>query len=108
MSNEIKPAQDYRAILMAGGMSKSDADKLVAYLDDENPVEHDIEKLLVSDLKVQMAEALSSSWIIRELRNIAAGSDKQAAVAALRMLHDLSTRLGYPEPVFCVGADNDC
>lgn len=25
---------------------------------------------------------------------------KQAAVAALRMLHDLSTRLCYPEPVF--------
>ncbi|EFZ8984972.1 hypothetical protein AB4758_004639 [Salmonella enterica] len=100
MSNEIKPAQDYRAILMAGGMSKIDADKLVAYLDDEKPVEHDIEVLLVSDLKVQMAEALSSSWIIRELRNIATGSDKQSAVAALRMLHDLSTRLCYPEPVF--------
>ncbi|EHD9190158.1 hypothetical protein JOU96_004655, partial [Salmonella enterica] len=75
MTGEIKPAQDYRAILMAGGMSKSDADKLVEHLDDKNPVEHDIEALLVSDLKVQMAETLSLSWIIRELRNIATGSD---------------------------------
>lgn len=100
MTGEIKPAQDYRAILMAGGMSKSDADKLVAYLDDKKPVEHDIEVLLVSDLKVQMAEALSLSWIIRELRNIATGSDRQAAVAALQVLRDLSFRLLKIEPVF--------
>ncbi|EEL1942548.1 hypothetical protein ACDA94_000247 [Salmonella enterica] len=100
MTGEIKPAQDYRAILMAGGMSKSDADKLVAYLDDKKPVEHDIEVLLVSDLKVQMAETLSLSWIIRELRNIATGSDRQAAVAALQVLRDLSFRLLKIEPVF--------
>ncbi|EGR8002975.1 hypothetical protein Q8292_003152, partial [Salmonella enterica] len=54
MSNEIKPAQDYRATLIAGGMSKDNADNLVAYLDDKKPVENDIEKLLVSDLKIQM------------------------------------------------------
>ncbi|EEI1184784.1 hypothetical protein G8F40_004354 [Salmonella enterica] len=35
MSAEIKPAQDYRAVLMAGGMPKDCADRLVAYLDDE-------------------------------------------------------------------------
>ncbi|MGS8557877.1 hypothetical protein [Salmonella enterica] len=102
MTGEIKPAQDYRAILIAGGMSKSDADKLVAYLDDKKPVEHDIEALLVSDLKVQMAEALSPSWIIRELRKIVTGSDKRAAVSALRMLYDLNIHLRYPEPDFCV------
>ncbi|EJI9078322.1 hypothetical protein NE906_004952, partial [Salmonella enterica] len=70
MSDEIKSAQDYRATLIAGGMSKDNADNLVAYLDDKQPVENDIEKLLVSDLKIQMAEALSPSWIIRELRKI--------------------------------------
>ncbi|EAX7073461.1 hypothetical protein TK81_11415 [Salmonella enterica subsp. enterica] len=102
MSNEIKPAQDYRATLIAGGMSKDNADRLVMYLDDKKPVEDDIEKLLVSDLKIQMAEALSPSWIIRELRKIATGSDKRAAVSALRMLYDLNIRLRYPEPDFCV------
>ncbi|EAW9401628.1 hypothetical protein QD58_00250 [Salmonella enterica] len=100
MSAEIKPAQDYRAVLMAGGMSKECADRLVAYLDDEKPVENDIEKLLVSDLKIQMAEALSLSWIIRELRKIATGEDKQAAVAALQILRELSFRLLKAEPVF--------
>ncbi|EAB8060864.1 hypothetical protein DUQ00_21130 [Salmonella bongori] len=100
MSAEIKPAQDYRAVLMAGGMPKDCADRLVAYLDDEKPVENDIEKLLVSDLKIQMAEALSLSWIIRELRKIATGEDKQAAVAALQILRELSFRLLKAEPVF--------
>ncbi|EAQ2097929.1 hypothetical protein GWD80_03505 [Salmonella enterica] len=100
MSAEIKSAQDYRAVLMAGGMSKECADRLVAYLDDEKPVENDIEKLLVSDLKIQMAEALSLSWIIRELRKIATGEDKQAAVAALQILRELSFRLLKAEPVF--------
>lgn len=100
MSAEIKPAQDYRAVLMAGGMPKECADRLVAYLDDEKPVENDIEKLLVSDLKIQMAEALSLSWIIRELRRIATGEDKQAAVAALQILRELSFRLLKAEPVF--------
>ncbi|HHS0912798.1 TPA: hypothetical protein ACTDM3_001161 [Salmonella enterica subsp. enterica] len=100
MSAEIKPAQDYRAGLMAGGMPKECADRLVAYLDDEKPVENDIEKLLVSDLKIQMAEALSLSWIIRELRKIATGEDKQAAVAALQILRELSFRLLKAEPVF--------
>ncbi|ASO11466.1 hypothetical protein QDX92_003952 [Salmonella enterica] len=100
MSAEIKPAQDYRAVLMAGGMPKECADRLVAYLDDEKPVENDIEKLLVSDLKIQMAEALSLSWIIRELRKIATGEDKQAAVAALQILRELSFRLLKAEPVF--------
>lgn len=100
MIDEIKPAQDYRAVLMAGGMSKECADRLVAYLDDEKPVENDIEKLLVSDLKIQMAEALSLPWIIRELRRIATGEDKQAAVAALQILRELSFRLLKTEPVF--------
>ncbi|EDI1751399.1 hypothetical protein GD488_17800 [Salmonella enterica] len=100
MNAEIKPAQDYRAVLMAGGMPKECADRLVAYLDDEKPVENDIEKLLVSDLKIQMAEALSLSWIIRELRKIATGEDKQAAVAALQILRELSFRLLKAEPVF--------
>ncbi|HHR4052776.1 TPA: hypothetical protein ACS50C_004751 [Salmonella enterica] len=100
MACEIKPAQDYRAVLMAGGMSKECADRLVAYLDDEKPVENDIEAFLVSDLKVQMAEALSLSWIIRELRRIATGEDKQAAVAALQILRELSLRLLRVEPVF--------
>lgn len=100
MNTEIKPAQDYRAVLMAGGMRKDDADRLVAYLDDEKPVENDIEELLISDLKIQMAEALSLSWIIRELRGIATGEDKQAAVAALQMLRELSFRLLKVEPVF--------
>ncbi|OQM43560.1 hypothetical protein [Citrobacter braakii] len=100
MNAEIKPAQDYRAVLMAGGMPKECADRLVAYLDDEKPVENDIEKLLVSDLKIQMAEALSLSWIIRELRRIATGEDKQAAVAALQILRELSFRLLKVEPVF--------
>ncbi|EAO3106347.1 hypothetical protein E3I62_10110 [Salmonella enterica] len=100
MSAEIKPAQGYRAVLMAGGMPKECADRLVAYLDDEKPVENDIEKLLVSDLKIQMAEALSLSWIIRELRKIATGEDKQAAVAALQILRELSFRLLKAEPVF--------
>ncbi|EEN6254195.1 hypothetical protein FVH71_09835 [Salmonella enterica] len=100
MSAEIKSAQDYRAVLMAGGMPKECADRLVAYLDDEKPVENDIEKLLVSDLKIQMAEALSLSWIIRELRKIATGEDKQAAVAALQILCELSFRLLKAEPVF--------
>lgn len=100
MSNEIKPAQDYRATLIAGGMSKDNADNLVAYLDDKKPVENDIEKLLVSDLKIQMTEALSLSWIIRELRKIATGEDKQAAVAALQILRELSFRLLKAELVF--------
>ncbi|EBX6373948.1 hypothetical protein DS167_12560 [Salmonella enterica subsp. enterica serovar Newport] len=100
MSAEIKPAQNCRAVLMAGGMPKECADRLVAYLDDEKPVENDIEKLLVSDLKIQMAEALSLSWIIRELRKIATGEDKQAAVAALQILRELSFRLLKAEPVF--------
>ncbi|EJO1684260.1 hypothetical protein NRB86_002404 [Salmonella enterica] len=100
MSAEIKSAQDYRAVLMAGGMPKECADRLVAYLDDEKPVENDIEKLLVSDLKIQMAEALSLSWIIRELRKIATGEDKQAAVAALQILRELSFHLLKAEPVF--------
>ncbi|EHI9226205.1 TPA: hypothetical protein ACJW36_002487 [Salmonella enterica subsp. enterica serovar Anatum] len=100
MFDEIKPAQDYRAVLIAGGMSKECADRLVAYLDDEKPVENDIEELLISDLKIQMAEVLSLSWIIRELRRIATGEDKQAAVAALQMLRELSFRLLKTEPVF--------
>ncbi|EJS9528682.1 hypothetical protein N1387_001638 [Salmonella enterica] len=100
MTDEIKPAQDYRATLIAGGMSKDNADRLVMYLDDKKPVENDIEKLLVSDLKIQMAEALSLSWIIRELRRVAAGKDKQAAVAALQVLRDLSFRLLKIESVF--------
>ncbi|EAB2011972.1 hypothetical protein FNI14_04930 [Salmonella enterica subsp. salamae] len=102
MSAEIKPAQDYRAVLMAGGMSKECADRLVAYLDDEKPVESDIERILIDDLRVQMAETLSLSWIIRELRRISTGEDKQAAVAALQMLFDLNRYLRYPTPDFGV------
>ncbi|EAT1856029.1 hypothetical protein EJO82_04355 [Salmonella enterica] len=105
MVDEIKPAQDYRAVLIAGGMSKECADRLVAYLDDEKPVENDIEELLISDLKIQMAEALSLSWIIRELRRIATGEDKQAAVAALQVLLDLNRRLCYPVPDFMRGSE---
>ncbi|EEC0684625.1 hypothetical protein AH140_000323 [Salmonella enterica subsp. enterica] len=100
MVDEIKPAQDYRAVLIAGGMSKECADRLVAYLDDEKPVENDIEELLISDLKIQMAEALSLSWIIRELRRIVTGEDKQAAVSALQVLFELNRYLYYPAPVF--------
>ncbi|HHX3383075.1 TPA: hypothetical protein ACU9K7_003709 [Salmonella enterica] len=100
MIDEIKPAQDYRAVFMAGGMSKECADRLVAYLDDEKQVENDIEKLLVSDLKIQMAESLSLSWIIRELRRISTGEDKQAAVSALQILFDLNRYLQYPAPDF--------
>ncbi|EHT5011470.1 hypothetical protein KX957_002828 [Salmonella enterica] len=102
MNAEIKPAKDYRAVLMAGGMSKECADRLVAYLDDEKPVENDIERILVDDLRVQMAETLSLSWIIRELRRISTGEDKQAAVAALQMLFDLNRYLSYPPPDFGV------
>lgn len=81
-------------------MSKECADRLVAYLDDEKPVENDIEELLISDLKIQMAEALSLSWIIRELRRIVTGEDKQAAVSALQVLFELNRYLYYPAPVF--------
>ncbi|ECC9274897.1 hypothetical protein RNH31_003880 [Salmonella enterica] len=102
MNAEIKPAQDYRSVLMAGGMPKECADRLVAYLDDEKPVENDIERILVDDLRVQMAETLSLSWIIRELRRISTGEDKQAAVAALQMLFDLNRYLRYPTPDFGV------
>lgn len=96
----IEPSQDYRSVLMAGGMSKESADRLVAYLDDENTNGKGIEFILFSDLRVQMAEALSLAWIVRELRKIATGSDKQAAIAALQMLLDLSRFLRYPVPDF--------
>ncbi|HAK6117293.1 TPA: hypothetical protein H2R31_002314 [Salmonella enterica] len=100
MKAEIKPAQDYRAVLIAGGMSKECADRLVAYLDEEKPVENDIERILVDDLRVQMAETLSLSWIIRELRRISTGEDKQASVSALQVLFELNRYLHYPTPEF--------
>lgn len=68
----------------------------------KKPVENDIEQILVDDLRVQMAETLSLSWIIRELRRISTGEDKQAAVASLQMLFDLNRYLRYPTPDFCV------
>lgn len=95
---EVTQLAEYRATLMAGGMSKALADKLVSYLNEQGS--DDVELLLFNDLRVEMAEAISLAWIIRELKGIAKGEDKQAAVAALRVLVELNSRLLETKPLF--------
>ncbi|HAX5101930.1 TPA: hypothetical protein JZG64_004195 [Escherichia coli] len=91
---EVTLLAEFRATLMAGGMSRESADKLVSFLEDEK---HDnAELLLFNDARLEMAEALSPAWIIRELKGIAKGKDKQAAVAALDVLRQMSLKF-YPE-----------
>ncbi|EFK2957336.1 hypothetical protein AB3016_003686 [Shigella boydii] len=91
---EVTLLAEFRATLMAGGMSKESADKLVSFLEDEK---HDnAELLLFNDARLEIAEALSPAWIIRELKGIAKGKDKQAAVAALDVLRQMSLKF-YPE-----------
>lgn len=91
---EVTLLAEFRATLMAGGMSKESADKLVSFLEDEK---HDnAELLLFNDARLEIAEALSPAWIIRELKGIAKGKDKLAAVAALDVLRQMSLKF-YPE-----------
>ncbi|WP_105266493.1 MULTISPECIES: hypothetical protein [unclassified Escherichia] len=94
ITQEVTLHAEFRATLMAGGMSRESADKLVSYLEDEK--HDDAELLLFNDARLEMAEALSPAWIIRELKGIAKGNDKQAAVAALNVLQQMSMNF-YPE-----------
>lgn len=91
---EVTLLAEFRATLMAGGMSRESADKLVSFLEDEK--HDDGELLLFNDARLEMAEALSPAWIIRELKGIAKGKDKQAAVGALDVLRQMSLKF-YPE-----------
>ncbi|EFL9920317.1 hypothetical protein EK41_003504 [Escherichia coli] len=94
ITQEVPLHAEFRATLMAGGMSRESADKLVSYLGDEK--HDDAELLLFNDARLEMAEALSPAWIIRELKGIAKGNDKRAAVAALNVLQQMSLKF-YPE-----------
>ncbi|WP_000701702.1 hypothetical protein [Escherichia sp. TW15838] len=55
---------------------------------------------LISEKRAIIAESLSYTWIIEELRGIIAGQDKLAAVAALDVLQRMSKDLFHTEFIF--------
>lgn len=88
MSIELRSSYEYRKILIAGGMKPEDAEKLVSFMDKECD-NRDMQKIIMDDMILDSVVALSPFWIVHSLAEIAKSSDKQAAVAALRLLAEL-------------------
>lgn len=89
MSIELRSSYEYRKILIAGGMKPEDAEKFVSFMDKECD-KRDMPEIIMDDMILDSAVALSPLWIVHTLAEIAKRSDKQAAVAALRLLAELS------------------
>lgn len=89
MSIELSSSYEYRKILIAGGMKPEDAEKFVSFMDKECD-KRDMPEIIMDDMILDSAVALSPLWIVHTLAEIAKRSDKQAAVAALRLLAELS------------------
>ncbi|ATF92395.1 hypothetical protein CO704_10000 [Cedecea neteri] len=78
--------------LRISGYSEADIAKLTRYLDDtQNP--HSPEQFFC-DIRLETAQALSFSWLVRHLRKLAEGGDKNVAVAALGQLVEIASRTG--------------
>lgn len=90
MSIELRSSYEYRKILIAGGMKPEDAEKIVSFMDKECD-KRDVPEIIMDDMILDSAVALSPLWIVHSLAEIARGTDKMAAVAALQTLNEMRT-----------------
>ncbi|EFD5051589.1 hypothetical protein F1B88_19435 [Escherichia coli] len=88
MSIELRSSYEYRKILIAGGMKPEDAEKIVSFMDKECD-KRDMPEIIMDDMILDSAVALSPLWIVHSLAEIAKGTDKQEAVAALQTLNEM-------------------
>nr|EII25089.1 hypothetical protein EC90111_3946 [Escherichia coli 9.0111] len=88
MSIELRSSYEYRKILIAGGMKPEDAEKIVL-LWIKNVTNGICPEIIMDDMILHSAVALSPLWIVHSLAEIAKGTDKQAAVAALQTLNEM-------------------
>ncbi|EHE8224338.1 hypothetical protein JML87_002868 [Escherichia coli] len=88
MSIELRTSYEYRKILIAGGMKPEDAEKIVSFMDNECD-KRDVPEIIMDDMILDSAVALSPLWIVHSLAEIARGTDKLAAVAALQTLNEM-------------------
>ncbi|MNF75562.1 hypothetical protein D3C84_576340 [compost metagenome] len=89
----ISNKMDAHTILVASGYRPEEAQALTAFLDNPGPL---TEERLMADRKLKIAETLSLHWLVYELRKRATSpkSSPEAAVEALKILADISARLG--------------
>ncbi|MGL4207649.1 MAG: hypothetical protein ACRCRW_16235 [Aeromonadaceae bacterium] len=91
---EVTEKTYFCATLGASGFQAEDVEALTAFLDTPGPL---TEERLMADRKLKIAETLSVHWLVNELRARATSSKSspEAAVEALRILTDISVRVGY-------------
>ncbi|WP_139827513.1 hypothetical protein [Cedecea sp. NFIX57] len=77
--------------LRISGYSAADIAELTRYF---NEMPNTSSELLMCDFRLETAQALSFSWLVRHLRKLADGGDKSVAVAALGQLVEIASRTG--------------
>lgn len=88
MSIELRTSYEYRKILIAGGMKPEGAEKIVSFMDKECD-KRDVPEIIMDDMILDSAVALNPLWIVHSLAEIARGTDKMVAVAALQTLNEM-------------------
>lgn len=95
MNNSVfSKSEELAALLIAGGLPKKEVHEFVNFVY-ETSHEKAIDEVMAYRFGI-IAESLSPHWIIENLRAIADGNDKSAAVAALDVLRQMSLKF-YPE-----------
>ncbi|BDO90183.1 TPA: hypothetical protein JXT23_004526 [Escherichia coli] len=91
-------SEELTALLIAGGLPENEVNDFVAFVYAPS-YEQAIDEVMAYRLGI-VAESLSPHWIIENLRTIADGNDKVAAVAALDVLQRMNRELFNPEFLF--------
>lgn len=94
---QISEKTYFCATLVASGYRLEEAQALTAFLDNPKPL---TEESLMADRQLEIAETLSLYWLVKKLRERATSqrSSPEAAVEALKVLVELSSRLS-PTPL---------
>ncbi|CAM7165342.1 HEAT repeat domain-containing protein [Escherichia coli] len=90
MSIELRSSYEYRKILIAGGMKPEDAEKFVSFMDKECD-KRDMPEIIMDDMILDSAVALSPLWIVHTLAEIAKeGANKQVISSQVDSLIKIS------------------
>ncbi|EKN6167161.1 TPA: hypothetical protein ACPZND_001846 [Yersinia enterocolitica] len=90
MMTELSPNDERIAMLLASGFSREEVNQWFSHLKSKLDSEARQQELYCDEV-LSARESLSACWIISRLKAISEGSDKQAAVAALSTLVDISS-----------------
>ena len=99
MNNGVfSKSEELAALLIAGGLPKKEVHDFVNFVYEPSH-EKAIDEVMAYRFGI-IAESLSPHWIIENLRTIADGNDKVAAVAALDVPQRMNRELFNPEFLF--------